>query len=98
MANRSFTKESEKLTEAKLVKFVKEHGGKAIKLLSDYDNGLPDRLLLFPEGIAVFVETKSEGEKPRKLQLIRHKELRALGFTVLVIDKAEQIDQLKELI
>lgn len=41
----------------------------------------------------VFVELKSEGIKPRKLQLIRHEELRTLGFKVFVIDTHEKLTQ-----
>ena len=36
-------------------------------------------------------ELKAPGEKPRPLQLARHRLLRSLGFRVYVIDGAEQI-------
>ena len=42
-------------------------------------------------GIA-FVEVKAPGEKPRPLQLSRHRLLRRLGFSVYVLDGAEQIE------
>jgi hypothetical protein len=37
------------------------------------------------------VEVKAPGEKPRPLQLSRHKLLRRLGFQVYVLDALEQI-------
>jgi hypothetical protein len=38
-----------------------------------------------------FVEVKAPGEKPRPLQLARHKLLRELGFKVYVLDGELQI-------
>lgn len=85
---------SEKVLERKLVEAVKLKGGLCIKLLSDYMTGLPDRLCLFPDQIAVFVELKTTGEKPRKIQVFRHNSLRLLGFRVEIIDTEEGIANL----
>ena len=82
---------SEKALERKLVTLVKQKGGLCIKLLCDQFSGLPDRLCLMPSGLAIFVELKSTGEKPRKLQVIRHNQLRALGFRVEVIDTEDKL-------
>lgn len=89
-------KTSEKVIERKLVETVKEKGGMCIKLLSDYITGLPDRLCLFPGQKAIFVELKTTGEKPRKIQVFIHNRLRALGFRVEVIDTLEGITKLIE--
>ena len=87
-------KTSEKVIERKLVEAVKLKGGMCIKLLSDYITGLPDRLCLFPGQKAIFVELKTTGEKPRKIQVFIHNRLRALGFRVEVIDSIEGINSL----
>lgn len=79
-------KDSEKDIERLLVKKVKASGGLCIKLISDYINGLPDRMCLLPGGKIVFVELKSTGQKPRKIQKYMHSALRGLGFRVEVID------------
>lgn len=79
-------KDSEKDIERLLVKKVKASGGLCIKLISDYANGLPDRMCLLPGGKIVFVELKSTGQKPRKIQKYMHSVLRGLGFRVEVID------------
>lgn len=84
-------KESEKLIERKLVEHIKTKGGLCIKLLCDQFIGLPDRLCLLPNQKAVFVEVKTTGQKPRKIQALVHNKLRALGFRVEVIDSVEQI-------
>ena len=87
-------KTSEKVIERKLVEAVKAKGGLCIKLLSDYITGLPDRLCLFPGQKAIFVELKTTGEKPRKIQVFIHNRLRALGFRVEVIDTVDGINTL----
>lgn len=80
--------------ENKLKTEIDKLGGKAYKFISG-ENGVPDRLVLLPGGKAIFVELKRPKEKPRKLQLLNHKRLRALGFDVRVIDS---IDGVKDFI
>ena len=85
--------DSEKLVERKLVELVKINNGMCIKLLCDQLIGLPDRLCLFPNHKMAFVETKTTGQKPRRIQAYIHKKLRALGFRVEVIDSVEGVEQ-----
>ena len=81
----------EKTIEQKLVTAVKKHGGICPKFVSPGFDGMPDRILLLPHGRFAFVEVKAPGEKPRPLQLARHRLLRRLGFFVYVLDSEEQI-------
>lgn len=81
----------EKTIEQKLVSAVRRSGGIAPKLVSPGFDGMPDRMVLMPGGCIAFVEVKAPGEKPRPLQLSRHRLLRRLGFRVYVLDDAEQI-------
>ena len=81
----------EKTIEQKLVTAVKKHGGICPKFVSPGFDGMPDRILLLPHGRFAFVEVKAPGEKPRPLQLARHRLLCRLGFTVYVLDNEEQI-------
>ncbi len=69
---------TEKQIEQKLVKRVKGLGGIALKLNPIGMDGIPDRLILLPKGIAFFVETKAPGKKPRALQINRMKQLEHL--------------------
>lgn len=81
----------EKTIEQKLVTAVKKHGGICPKFVSPGFDGMPDRLVLLPDGGFAFVEVKAPGEKPRPLQLARHGMLQKLGYRVYVLDDAEQI-------
>ena len=81
----------EKQIENKLTIEAKKLGGIAVKFVSPSFDGMPDRLVLMPDGHIAFVELKAPGKKPRPLQLSRHRLLRSLGFRVYVIDSVEQI-------
>ncbi len=81
----------EKQIEAKLVKAVKAVGGICPKLVSPGMDGMPDRLVFLPDGKFCMVEVKAPGEKPRSLQLSRHRLLQSLGFRVYVLDDPAQI-------
>lgn len=81
----------EKEVEKKLVTAVRNAGGSAPKFVSPGLDGMPDRLVLLPVGMMGFVEIKAPGEKPRPLQLARHRMLRKLGFKVYVLDYEKQI-------
>ena len=81
----------EKQIEQKLVKAVRNAGGLCPKFVSPGLAGMPDRLILLPGGRFAFVEVKAPGEKPRALQLHRHAQLRALGFSVFVLDDPARV-------
>lgn len=83
----------EKDIEAYLRKQVKAVGGRAYKFGSPGNAGVPDRLVLFPGGRIAFVELKAPGKKPTALQLAQGKRISGLGFTVLVIDSKEGVDE-----
>ncbi|MED5845998.1 VRR-NUC domain-containing protein [Streptococcus anginosus] len=84
----------EKSIEQKLVKAAKSKGGLCLKLVCPGFDGMPDRLVLLPNGHIGFVEVKAPGKKPRALQLARHRQLRNLGFQVFVLDNKEQIEEI----
>ena len=79
----------EKQIERKLCDEVNKLNGMCLK--QNGIAGIPDRLVLLPNGKCAFVELKAPGEKPRKLQEIRMKQLRKLGFKTYVVDGVEQI-------
>jgi hypothetical protein len=82
---------SEKYIEKKLTATVNSMGGLALKLTSPGFDGVPDRLILLPNGKLAFVELKAPGKKMRPLQVKRKTQLEALGFLVYCIDGLEQI-------
>lgn len=81
----------EKQIEQKLVKAVRAAGGICPKLVSPGMDGMPDRLVMLPGCRMAFVEVKAPGESPRLLQTHRHRQLRALGFPVFVLDDPEKV-------
>ena len=81
----------EKHVERKLVDMVCKAGGKALKFVSPGMNGVPDRIVLLPEGRMAFVEVKAPGRKMRPLQMRRKRQLEVLGFRVYCIDDPGQI-------
>ena len=79
----------EKQIERKLTEEVKKLNGMCLKQTSLA--GIPDRLVLMPGGKMAFVELKAPGEKPRKLQQVRIKQLMKIGFMCFVVDGVEMI-------
>lgn len=84
----------EKYIEQQLVMATSKMGGIALKFVSPSYAGMPDRLLLLPDGVMAFVEVKAPGKKPRPLQLKRHAMLWRLGFPVFVLDNAKDIPKI----
>ena len=64
----------------------------AVKLLSAFVKGLPDRMIICQGGYVGFAEIKTTGKKPTRMQLLVHGKLEALGFKVFVIDDLESRD------
>ncbi len=81
----------EKYIEQKLINAAKNSDGIAPKLVCPGFDGMPDRMVLLPEGHIGFVEVKQPGKVPRPLQAARHRMLRNLGFKVYVLDDEKQI-------
>lgn len=81
----------EKTIEEHLVKAVRLMGGLAPKFVSPGLDGVPDRLLLLPDGRMAFAELKAPGKQLRPLQIRRKRQLETLGFRVFVIDSTDQI-------
>lgn len=86
-------KEREKNIERKLRDMTKDAGGMCLKMVIIHTMGLPDRVCLFPRGRVLFVETKSTGDVPRKIQNYMHAKLRSLGFRVEVIDNSKKLKE-----
>lgn len=85
---------SEKEIEKYLSKRAKEIGVLCLKYSNPNMVGYPDRLLAIPGGGVVWVELKSKGRKPSKIQAARFEELARLGHSVYVIDNKADIDKL----
>ena len=82
----------EKEVEAALVKAAKKRNGVALKFVSPGLSGVPDRLVLLPDGKIGFIELKSPGKKMRLLQKKRKSQLERLGFLVFCLDSKEEVE------
>lgn len=82
----------EKEVEAALVKAAKKRNGVALKFVSPGISGVPDRLVLLPDGKIGFIELKSPGKKMRLLQKKRKSQLERLGFLVFCLDSKEEVE------
>ena len=84
----------ERAIEEKLRVESQKRGGLSMKFVSPGLVGVPDRIVVLPQGRLGFVELKAPGEEPRKIQLRRMEQLRKLGFLVYVLDDKEKIGEI----
>jgi len=86
---------SEATVENHLRKGVKLLRGLCIKLNPFSARGIPDRMVLLPGGVVLFVELKRPvGGKFEPLQERIQDKLRKMGFTVVVCYTKTQVDEL----
>ena len=76
----------EKIIEKELSSNMKKIGGACHKFVSPSNNGMPDRICIFPNGAIYFVETKRpKGGRLSKVQAEQHRRLWLLRHEVQVI-------------
>lgn len=85
---------SEKEIEKYLVRRCKEAGIPCLKYSNPGMVGYPDRLVVLPSATVVWVELKSLGRRPSKIQRCRIAELERMGHRVFVADSRSGIDEL----
>jgi hypothetical protein len=85
---------SEKAIERYLVDEVKKLGGVCLKYSNQNMAGYPDRLILLPGAITIWVELKSKGKHTTALQDIRLRTLNKLGYDTYICDNKEAIDKI----
>lgn len=84
-------KESE--IEKILVREVKKQGGVAYKWVSPGNDGVPDRIVVFPGKKPVFVELKTDRGKLTALQKVQLGRLEKLGQEVSVVYGLDGLSQ-----
>lgn len=75
----------EKEIEKILADEVKKLGGRAYKWVSPGNDGVPDRIVILPGRIPIFVEMKADGGVLSKLQEIQTNRLKNLGQDVRIV-------------
>lgn len=81
----------ESTIEAKLVRKVRELGGLCYKFVSPGNPGVPDRLIVLPEGRVVFAELKTEIGRLANIQKWQLEELRKRGADVRVLKGMDEV-------
>ena len=83
--------------EQYLDKRVRQLGGKCWKWVSPGRRGVPDRIVLLPNNLVAFVETKAPGKKERPDQERVQTVLRSLGCLVYSsVDSKARVDEVLE--
>lgn len=83
----------EKEVEKILVSEVKKLGGRAYKWVSPGNDGVTDRIVIFPNRAPVFVELKTERGRLSSLQRVQCKRLKELGQDVRVVYGIDGLSQ-----
>ena len=84
-------KESE--IEKILVREVKRLGGIAYKWVSPGNDGVPDRIVIFPDQNPIFVELKTDRGRLTALQGVQIGRLKKLGQNVTVVYGMDGLSQ-----
>ena len=83
----------EKEVEKFLVREVKKLGGISFKFISPGNAGVPDRIVILPNGRVVFAELKTDMAKLTKLQEVQIKKISDLGADARVLRGIEGVKE-----
>ncbi len=88
---------SEKMIEKRLVEEVKRLDGLIYKFNSQANNGVPDRLIVFPNNLIFFVELKKpKGGITSKVQEHQLEKLKEKGCITFIISNITEVLNFKE--
>ena len=83
-------KESE--IEKRLVRKVRECGGLCYKFISPANPGVPDRIVVTPDGRTIYIELKTEIGRLANIQRWQIKQLRERGADVRVLKGLPEVE------
>ncbi len=86
----------EKEIERRMVKMVRERGGLCYKFVSPSNPGVPDRLIITPDGRVIFVEIKTDIGRLAKIQKWQISEMQKRGADVRVVKGWDAVKKLVE--
>ncbi len=81
----------ESTIEARLVREVKKRGGLCYKFVSPDNAGVPDRIVITPDGRTIYVELKTLIGRLAKIQKWQLAEIRKRGAEVRVLYGMDQV-------
>ncbi len=77
--------------ESKLVRMVRERGGLCYKFVSPNNPGVPDRIVITPEGKTIYIELKTEIGRLADIQKWQLGEMKKRGADVRVLKGLEEV-------
>lgn len=86
--------ELEREIEKRLVEGVKRLGGRAYKFVSPGNAGVPDRIVMLPGGVILFVELKTEDGNLTANQRVQIRRIRELGQNASIVWGKRGVDDL----
>ncbi|WP_293009555.1 MULTISPECIES: VRR-NUC domain-containing protein [unclassified Oscillibacter] len=75
----------ESAIEAKLVRMVRDRGGLCYKFVSPGNPGVPDRIVITPDGKTIYAELKTEVGRLAAIQKWQITEMQKRGMDVRVL-------------
>ena len=75
----------ESAIEAKLVRMVRDRGGLCYKFVSPGNPGVPDRIVITPDGKTIYAELKTEVGRLAAIQKWQISEMQKRGMDVRVL-------------
>lgn len=75
----------ESYIESYLVRKVKENNGLCLKFVSPGNPGVPDRIVITPNGRTIYVELKTDTGRLAKIQKWQRSEMKKRGADVRVL-------------
>ena len=75
----------ESAIEAKLVRMVRDRGGLCYKFVSPGNPGVPDRIVITPDGKTIYTELKTEVGRLAAIQKWQISEMQKRGMDVRVL-------------
>ena len=82
--------------EKRLVREIRAMGGEAFKWVSPGNDGVPDRIVMLPGGIVVFVELKADRGRLAGVQRVQIRRIQRWGQEVVVVQGMDELDQFIE--
>ena len=70
---------------------VRERGGLCYKFVSPGNPGVPDRIVITPDGRTYYVELKNEVGRLSSIQKWQHEELRKRGADIRTLKSIDQV-------
>ena len=81
----------ESTIEGRLVWMVRARGGLCYKFTSPGNPGVPDRIVITPDGRTIYVELKTEIGRLAQIQKWQHEEMRKRGADVRTLKGLDQV-------